>query len=1692
MREAYRPLGRIFCLVLMLAAAAQLRAFEIGLPASRWMGAYGDARAADAVHASLTPQGGPSLTTVADTVYLADGTPAQGNVVILWPAFVTASGAAVAAGTMNVTLGANGALSVGLAPNAGATPAGVYYTAVFQLGPGEVRTEYWLVPTTSPANLATVRTTPGGGVAAQPVSVQYVNSALATKANDNAVVHLSGAETISGAKVFSTAPSVPPPVNSGDVATKGYVDTSVQNFGSGNYLPTAGGTMTGPLTLGGTPTAPMQATPKGYVDSATAMKADLIAGLVPRAELGSGTASSSNCLLGNGTWGPCASSANATAIQSVPVASSGPSDGQVLAYSAAAGQYAPSTIAGAAGGVSLTPPASQNIVQPAASGVSTQLSTNNLANIRYVTASWNWTQSPTDDLSSAGSKTIHLSPCPLGMDASSGAHYYSYKVYVAGTGTPEAVAVTGGNCTPGTSSGTITVTTAYAHAAGYTVGSSTGGIQEAWNDAWVNDFGTSAAQTSPYVKLVSNQQYNIYSTVYLRGRGGLLDGAGALIACSTRDRCFYVGTTQGQPFVNHHKVYNISAASTVNVDGVPVASVSAASGTYTVTTASAHPFVAGDMVDCEYHSQTADQHWVSTVQSVLTSTSFTAKFGGTTFAAGGYTFGFCNLLNAFLENNSDHVLVQDINLFQSSPAAMGYFSYGIVNDNDQQFVIERASNRSSAILHHTANWPIGAFVYERNDQANSGITYIHNSEFTGVNCATGGGNGFVVTDTVCQGFPVYGFRYFGGLQPSTFENVYQESTGSQANPLYGIPAQMGYVVQGGQGTKVLGTWPINGYSPVFASGGGTAAERTYFVVPRSSTLGYGPVLFIGSAEATSGSVSIPLTWPSIELQSPTGGSVGTLTWDVLVTTGLGTLPPYGTGNYAIATGISGNCNSSGLCSFTDTQAAGGSYTVSGQQYTPVFWYWPVNIAINSTTVLLDSTPDSPGVVASQGTMGVSIVASQCRSGGTSQQKSPIWETCLASDSNGGSGTIATVLQEQDNANNGPAVNSKGRVNLAKAVNNFPNDLVTLQDSNFAKTLASAGGRPSNDAGDMALGVDQAGGLSERAATSISSYINALPSGTNFQERLTAAGKTFNVPVTINGNLTVTGTCTGCGGGGSGSGTVGNGSATQVALYAANGTAVSGDGGLTDNGTTLNYAGSGGVSAASGTFAGNVTVNGQLLVAGPWTVSSPIPGSAMGPAAAGTSALGISNDGNFYVSANGGAPQKVATSATSSYFSNLWQEDANDLGMYNGTNAQGLDIYGTRPDASDYERLTLTYDTVNTGYFKLDAQALGTGTHRGLAFWVNGAARWGVDQLDMFKPFVDNAYDVGSPTFRARNGYFGTGVTAPSLTLNGSALSSVIGTPSSALMTAGAVSGSGQPLCTDGTGYLTITTVGCPPGTGTIGGSGTTPQFAYWTNTAGLGAAPLYVTNANTVEQYNGTNVQTFNVYGTFTNATNYERLSAAYVPGDTYYELQTQQAGTGSQRGICFGVNNSCKWAVDTATAFKPFNDNARDIGTSSLRVRDFYLGRNLVMSGTATTYNGKATAGTGLAPVYGAVSVTGQTAAIGSTTLCATATCRAGEYVVNYYLDSTVSCTTAGSGAASLTIGWTDETNAKTLQAPLSGAGVSGGNSMALGSTANFGSGSMTLWSAGGANLTYSTSYTGCTTGTGTYALRITVRQLQ
>jgi lysophospholipase L1-like esterase len=167
-----------------------------------------------------------ATTTVADTVYLADGTTATGTVIVSWQAFTTAIGQSVPSGTTSATIGAGGVLSLQLAPNAGASPMGTYYTAVYHLSDGSVSREFWVVPVSQyPVLVSAIKSTVmPTSVAMQTVSKSYVDTAIAT--------------AISGHPLDSSSP----------------------------YVLVTGGTMTGPLLLPGDPTTTNQAANKHYVD----------------------------------------------------------------------------------------------------------------------------------------------------------------------------------------------------------------------------------------------------------------------------------------------------------------------------------------------------------------------------------------------------------------------------------------------------------------------------------------------------------------------------------------------------------------------------------------------------------------------------------------------------------------------------------------------------------------------------------------------------------------------------------------------------------------------------------------------------------------------------------------------------------------------------------------------------------------------------------------------------------------------------------------------------------------------------------------------------------------------------------------------------------------------------------------------------------------------------------------------------------------------------------------------------------------------------------------------------------------------------------------------------------------------------------------------------------------------------------
>ena len=215
-----RRLGRLFCcLIFALLASA--------LPA----------------HAQE-----PRKTIVADTIYRADGSPALGSLVIHWPAFVSADGKPVAAGTMSVKIGANGAIHIPLIPTEGGTPAGLAYKVTISLDDGTSSTEFWTVPALSPATVAAVRASQmPATVAMQVVSREYVDAQIATAIRKN------GDETIEGVKQFVESPQVPSPDADAAAANKEYVDAAVSaaSPSPGNVLAVnKGGTGTNTFAAG--------------------------------------------------------------------------------------------------------------------------------------------------------------------------------------------------------------------------------------------------------------------------------------------------------------------------------------------------------------------------------------------------------------------------------------------------------------------------------------------------------------------------------------------------------------------------------------------------------------------------------------------------------------------------------------------------------------------------------------------------------------------------------------------------------------------------------------------------------------------------------------------------------------------------------------------------------------------------------------------------------------------------------------------------------------------------------------------------------------------------------------------------------------------------------------------------------------------------------------------------------------------------------------------------------------------------------------------------------------------------------------------------------------------------------------------------------------------------------------------------
>jgi hypothetical protein len=174
-------------------------------------------------------------TTVQGTVYLANGQPGAGTLVVSWPAFTTAAGQAIVADSTTVTIAPDGFVSVNLAPNIGAVPAGEYYTAVLYLSDGSTSTQYWVVPAAAQATLAQVQSqVMPAAQAVQTVSKAYVDQSI-SELNQSLLAASGG--NLSGPLYLNADPSQPL-----QAADKHYVDAQVATA-----LPLSGGTLSGSL-----------------------------------------------------------------------------------------------------------------------------------------------------------------------------------------------------------------------------------------------------------------------------------------------------------------------------------------------------------------------------------------------------------------------------------------------------------------------------------------------------------------------------------------------------------------------------------------------------------------------------------------------------------------------------------------------------------------------------------------------------------------------------------------------------------------------------------------------------------------------------------------------------------------------------------------------------------------------------------------------------------------------------------------------------------------------------------------------------------------------------------------------------------------------------------------------------------------------------------------------------------------------------------------------------------------------------------------------------------------------------------------------------------------------------------------------------------------------------------------------------
>jgi len=88
--------------------------------------------------------------------------------------------------------------------------------------------------------------------------------------------------------------------------------------------------------------------------------------------------------------------------------------------------------------------------------------------------------------------------------------------------------------------------------------------------------------------------------------------------------------------------------------------------------------------------------------------------------------------------------------------------------------------------------------------------------------------------------------------------------------------------------------------------------------------------------------------------------------------------------------------------------------------------------------------------------------------------------------------------------------------------------------------------------------------------------------------------------------------------------------------------------------------------------------------------------------------------------------------------------------------------------------------------------------------------------------------------------------------------------------------------------------------------------------------------ADNLEERNGSTAQNFRVYSNFANNTTWQRTSLGFDATDNYAVVRSENATSATAPGLGLWIGSGLKWVVDAAGNFKPWTDNAFNLGSDS------------------------------------------------------------------------------------------------------------------------------------------------------------------